>query len=75
MIEFTSLNPYQEIKAIVAESPEELTRVLRSIMTPFKIVAMTSYGTRQVAYITGHLPPTKQKKSKEDKNASKENRT
>lgn len=65
-MEFSSLNPYETLRSVVADSPEALVTALISIKTPIKIVGMTSYGTRQVAYVVGHLPPVKTKKSKKD---------
>lgn len=66
-LEFSSLNPYGTLRAIVADSPEALVAALTAIQTPIKIVAMTTYGTRQVAYVMGHLPRVKQTRNKPKK--------
>ena len=65
-MDFDSLNPYQTLEAVTAASPDELVLTLKAIKTPIKIIAVTSYGTRQVAYVVGHLPVKKQVKSKKE---------
>lgn len=66
---FNSLNPYQSLEVIVSDSPQELVMDLKSLKTPVKIVAIVSYGTKAVAYITGDIrintKKVKQKISKE----------
>lgn len=54
-MEFTSLNPYQSLEFLVGESPDELLKILKSIRTPIKIVAIVPYGTRHVAYVMGDV--------------------
>ena len=54
-MEFDSLNPYQTLVQVVAESPGQLVELLKSIRTPIKIVSIVGYGTKQVAYIVGDV--------------------
>lgn len=54
-MEFDSLNPYQSLVPVVADSPGQLVDSLKQIRTPIKIVAIVSYGTKQVAYIVGDV--------------------
>jgi hypothetical protein len=63
-VEFSSLNPYQSIEQITGSSPEELVVLLRQIRTPIKVLAITSYGTRQVAYVIGDVRKSQQIKNK-----------
>lgn len=60
MIEFSSLNPYQSLEQITGESPDELVALLKQIRTPIKVIAITAYGNRQVAYIIGDVRKTQQ---------------
>jgi hypothetical protein len=60
MLEFSSLNPYQSIEQITGESPDELVKLLKQIRTPIKIIAITSYGSRQVAYVAGDVRKSQQ---------------
>jgi hypothetical protein len=52
---FDSLNPYETLEVVLAESPQELVTLLKSIRTPIKIVAIVAAGTRQAAYIMGDI--------------------
>lgn len=63
MLEFTSTNPYQSLEVVIADDPQSLVKILRSIQTPIKILAIVPYGNRQAAYITGDIRIV-QKKSK-----------
>lgn len=65
MIPFDSLNPYESLISLTGSSPEELVRLLKEIRTPIKIVAITSYGTRQVAYVMGDVRVNENKKLKQ----------
>lgn len=56
-LEFDSLNPYQNIVSLVASDPVELVSMIKAIRTPIKILAVTSYGIKQVAYIVGDVRP------------------
>ena len=49
---FDSLNPYGNIVALVANSPDELAEALSKIKDPIKILGFNSYGSRQVCYIS-----------------------
>lgn len=63
-MEFSSLNPYQSLEEVTANSPAELVVLLKQIRTPIKILAITSYGTRQVAYVIGDVRKSQQIKNK-----------
>ena len=54
-MDFDSLNPYQTLVPVVADTPGQLVDALKQIRTPIKIVAIVSYGTKQVAYIAGDV--------------------
>jgi hypothetical protein len=66
-MEFSSLNPYQSIEQITGSSPEELVLLLRQIRTPIKVLSITSYGTRQVAYVVGDVRKSQQIKKPKEK--------
>lgn len=55
MVEFDSVNPYQSLEFFTGNSPEELVKMLKSIGTPIKIVAIVPFGNRHVAYVTGDV--------------------
>lgn len=52
---FDSLNVYESIVAIIGTDPDDLVRQIKAIRTPVKILSITSYGTRQVAYVVGDI--------------------
>lgn len=54
-MEFSSINPYESLQAIVADSPSELVKMLSAIPTPIRIVAMVAYGSKHAAYIQGDV--------------------
>ena len=54
-VAFSSINPYQTLEVIEANSPKELVKMLKEIKTPIKIVQITSFGTMQIAYIMGDI--------------------
>lgn len=65
---FDSINPYESLVAVVADSPQDLVRDLKAIKTPIKIVSIVQSGTKSVAYIMGDIrtmPPVKKSKPKE----------
>lgn len=64
MVEFDSLNPYQSLVPVVADTPGQLVDMLKSIRTPIKILSIVSFGTKQVAYITGDVRVETNKKLK-----------
>jgi hypothetical protein len=66
-LEFSSLNPYQSLEEVTANSPAELVVLLKQIRTPIKILAITSYGTRQVAYVIGDVRKSQQIKKPKEK--------
>lgn len=47
---FTSLNPYESVLSLTANSPEELAAAISSIKAPIKILGFNTYGSRQVVY-------------------------
>ena len=59
---FSSLNPYQSLEVLEANSPQELVDALKKIITPVKIVQIVTVGSRQVAYIMGDVRKPKPKK-------------
>ena len=61
-MEFSSLNPYQTLEEITANSPAELVALLKQIKTPIRVLAITSYGSRQVAYVVGDVRKDQQLK-------------
>jgi len=64
MVEFDSLNPYQSLVPVVADTPAQLVDMLKSIRTPIKILAIVPFGTKQVAYVTGDVRVETNKKLK-----------
>lgn len=71
MVDFTSLNPYDSIEFLVGESPDELIKVLKSIRTPIKLIAIVPYGTRHVAYVMGDVRKVSQTTKKPSSNKGK----
>ena len=63
-MEFDSLNPYQSLEVVVADSPQELVKLLTAIRTPIKIVQFVQVGTKAAAYIVGDHRIKKPKKGK-----------
>lgn len=57
------------LKQLTGSSPDELVSLLKEIKTPIKIIGMTNYGVRQVAYVIVEqektAPEIKKTKSKE----------
>lgn len=64
MIDFSTLNPYESLEAVVGDDPQDLIRQLKLIRTPIKIVAIVGLGTKQVAYIMGDIRQSEIKRSK-----------
>lgn len=54
-MDFDSLNPYESLVVIVADSPQDLVNQLKAIKTPIKIVAINQVGTKSAAYIMGDV--------------------
>lgn len=65
---FDSLNPYESVLSLVADSPEELARAISSIKAPIKIVGFTAYGTKQVCYFLGSGFKIKKTETKSQEN-------
>lgn len=63
-MEFDSLNPYQSLEVVIADSPQALVKSLASIRTPIKIVQFVQVGTKSAAYIVGDHRIKKTKKPK-----------
>lgn len=57
MLAFDSLNPYDALGVIIAESPQALVEEIRRIRTPIKIHFIVPYGNgaRHAAYYTGDV--------------------
>lgn len=53
MLSFSSLNPYESLGYVIADTPAELISEIAKIKTPIKIHFIVPFGTRQVAYYTG----------------------
>ena len=66
MIEFDSLNPYQNMEVLIAEDPMSLLALIKAQRTPIKIVAIVPYGTRQAAYILGDIRFTNKQTTKKN---------
>jgi hypothetical protein len=64
---FDSLNVYQTLRAITADSPELLVEALTAIRTQIKIINIVAQNGRYTAFVMGHLPSQKRtsKKNKE----------
>ncbi len=54
-MEFSSLNPYQNLEVVIADSPQALVDELKKIKTPVKIIAINQVGNRSAAYIMGDV--------------------
>ena len=63
-MEFSSLNPYDSLEVLNADSPHELVLLIKSIKTPIKIVSIVQVGTRSAAYIMGDIRINQMKKPK-----------
>lgn len=61
---FDSINPYESLMVIQAESPEALVDELKKIRTPIKIVQFIQVGSRSAAYIMGDHRITQKRKVK-----------
>jgi len=61
---FTSTNPYDRIEALVADSPDDLVKMIKKIITPIRIIAIVGFGTKQVAYIAGDVRAEEVKRAK-----------
>lgn len=69
-MEFDSLNPYQSLEVVLAESPQALVAMLTSIRTPIKIIQFVQVGSRSAAYIMGDHRIRKAKRKNGSKNSS-----
>ena len=47
---FSSLNPYESVVSITADSPDELAKAISSINAPIKIIGFSTFGMKQVVY-------------------------
>jgi len=54
-LEVTSFNPYERLEVVVADDPQSLVKALRQIRHKVIIIQITSYGTKQAAYIMGDI--------------------
>jgi hypothetical protein len=59
---FDSINPYETLQVIQAESPEALVAEIKKIRTPIKIVQILQVGSRSAAYIVGDHRITNKRK-------------
>lgn len=53
MIEFDSMNPYNSLEVVIADSPQALIKEIHAIKTPIKILGFVQVGSRSAAYIMG----------------------
>lgn len=65
-MDFDSLNPYQSLEVVIADSPQALVKSLTAIRTPIKIVQFVQVGTKSAAYIMGDHRIKKPRKPKGD---------
>ncbi len=70
MIAFDSLNPYDALGVLIADSPTELVDLIRSIRTPIKIHFIVPFGNRQAAYYTGDVKARRVKSNVITKNTN-----
>lgn len=59
MLEFDSLNPYDNLMFIVGRDPSDLVAQLKAIRTPIKIHFIVPQGSNHVAYFTGDVKAIK----------------
>jgi len=52
---FDSMNTYESLAVIVADSPQALVADLKAIKTPIKIISIVQVGTKSAAYIVGDI--------------------
>jgi len=52
---FSNLNPYENLISLVGDDPDDLVRKIKTIQTPIRIINITAFGTKQVAYIIGDI--------------------
>ena len=55
MLAFDSTNPYDSLGVLIADNPDALVELIRTIRTPIKIHFIVPFGQRQAAYYTGDL--------------------
>lgn len=60
-MDFDSLNPYESLVVIVADSPQDLVDELKKVRTPIKIVSIVQVGVKSAAYIMGDVRIKKRK--------------
>lgn len=53
LVMFDSTNPYQNLDAVTARSPDELVIALKSIRRPIKIISIVGHNNRVTAFIIG----------------------
>lgn len=51
----TSINPYEGLKCLVAQSPEQLCEMINAIRRPIKIFSFVASGNRYIAYFSGDV--------------------
>jgi hypothetical protein len=60
-----SFSRYGEITFLLADSPEEMQRMLRELRIAYEIVSMYAQGTKHVAWINAARPIVKKTKIKD----------
>lgn len=61
-LEFSNLNPYQNIDFLEANSPQELLSLIKGHKGSLKILAMYSQGSRHIAWVMTGLQKIKKGK-------------
>lgn len=59
------------VKQLTGSSPDELVCLLKEIKEPFKVLGITNYGSRQVAYVIFEQEKTVQEVKKQNKTKEK----
>jgi len=54
-VNFSSLNPYESLDVLRADSPEELVEKIKEIRTPIKICGFVTVNSKCFAYIMGDI--------------------
>lgn len=61
---FDSMNLYENLVVLRADTPEELVIMIKSVKTPIKIVSIVASNNRHYAYLIGDIRIKKTKKEK-----------
>ena len=67
MVDFSSLNPYENMEVLIGEDPVSLLALIKAQKAPIKICFIVPYGTKTAAYVMGDIRLPKKKTNKGDK--------